>query len=81
MASKFPRFVTHPVPNPAPIAATFPQQIPGLIRWSADNRSFDIISNVTIGTLTTHVDNDGRETLYNAFPAIKRWKLDGINQK
>jgi WD40 repeat protein len=57
------------------IIATFPQQIPGIIRWSPNNQSLDLISNINSVTLS------GNETLYNDFPAIKRWKIDDFQKK
>jgi hypothetical protein len=63
------------------IVAAIPQEIPGLIRWSADNQGFDVISNVTGVTMTERQDNAGRTTVYNIFPTLKRWNIEDVRKK
>lgn len=59
------------------MVAKFPQESPGYVRWAADSRSLEIVSNVASVGLSEGKDEAGQEILYNMFPAVTEWKLPG----
>ncbi|MDB5387258.1 MAG: protein kinase [Planctomycetaceae bacterium] len=53
----------------------------GDIHWSADGKSFDVISNVATRSLTEVEDSSGRLVLYSTYPAVRSWKVEDFRVK
>ncbi len=59
------------------IVATVPQEessgdTSGDIHWSADSKSFDVISDLR--------GIAGRQVLYNMYPSVRTWKVADIRK-
>ena len=66
------------------IVATVPQgessgDSSGDIHWSADSKSFDVISDVR--GITEKLDKAGRQVLYNMYPSVRTWKVADIRNR
>ena len=66
------------------IVATAPQEessgdTSGDIHWSADSKSFDVISDLR--GITEKTDKTGLRSMYNLFPLVQTWKVADIRNR
>jgi WD40 repeat protein len=73
-----PKLIVIDVPAGA-IVATVPHNTTGDIHWSADSKSFDVISDVR--GITEKLDKAGRQVLYNMYPTVRTWKVADIRNR
>ncbi len=62
------------------VVATIPQEVPGIIRWTADSAMLEAISNVLVGSISER-EEAGRRGVYNVMPTIKRWSMEEFRGK